>query len=108
MGLKDLLVHVDNDPACSSRVDLAAFLAATYGAHLTGLHATGWSRLPGYVEIELPPSFREEQQRQIEDLARQAEERFHTRARQYGIQGEWRLDRGNIAETRYRPSERAL
>ena len=48
MALKDLLVHVDNDPACSSRVDVAAALAATYEAHLTGLHPMGWPRLPGY------------------------------------------------------------
>jgi nucleotide-binding universal stress UspA family protein len=96
MGLKDLLVHVDNDPACSSRVDVAVALAAKHGAHLTGLHATGWPRLPGYVEIELPPSFREEQQRHLEELARQAEERFHERARRRGILGEWRLDTGDI------------
>ena len=38
MGLKDLLVHVDNDPACNTRVDVAVALAAKHGAHLTGLH----------------------------------------------------------------------
>jgi nucleotide-binding universal stress UspA family protein len=95
MGLKDLLVHVDNDPACSSRVDVAVALAAKHGAHLTGLHATGWPRLPGYVEIELPPSFREEQRRHLGELARQAEERFHER----GIPGKWRLDTGDIVGT---------
>ena len=99
MGLKDLLVHVDNDPACSSRVDVAVALAATYGAHLTGLHAMGWPRLPGYVEAELPPNFRDEQRRQLEELARQAEERFHERARRRGIRGEWRVDTGDIVGT---------
>ena len=99
MGLKDLLVHVDNDPACSSRVDVAVALAAKHGAHLTGLHAMGWPRLPGYVEAELPPNFQEEQQRQLEELARQAEERFHERARRRGIRGEWRVDTGDIVGT---------
>lgn len=97
MGLKDLLVHVDNDPACSSRLDVAVALAAKHGAHLTGLHALGWPpQLPGYVEVQLPPNFLEEQQRQLEELARQAEERFHDRARRRGIRGEWRVDTGDI------------
>jgi nucleotide-binding universal stress UspA family protein len=96
MGLKDLLVHVDNDPACSSRLDVAVALAARYGAHLTGLHARGWPQLPAYVEIELPPSLREAQQHHLDELARQAEARFLERARQRGIVSEWRLATGDI------------
>jgi nucleotide-binding universal stress UspA family protein len=99
MGLKDLLVHVDNDPACSSRVDVAAALAAKHGAHLTGLHAMGWPRIPGYIEAELPPSFLDEQRRHLEELGRQAEERFHEGARRRGGHGEWRLDTGDIVGT---------
>ena len=96
MGLKDLLVHVDNDPAGSARVDVAAVLAARHEAHLTGLHPMGWSRLPGYVELELPATFLDEQRRQLEGLARQAETRFHEATRRRGIQGEWRVDTGDI------------
>ena len=96
MGLKDLLVHVDNDPACSARVDVAAVLAARHEAHLTGLHPMEWPRLPGYVEIELPATFLDEQRRQLEGLARQAETRFRETTRRRGIQGEWRVDTGDI------------
>jgi nucleotide-binding universal stress UspA family protein len=96
MGLKDLLVHVDNDAACSSRVDVAAALAAKHEAHLTGFHPMGWPRLPGYVEAELPASVLDEQRRQLEELARQAEARFHERARRRGIHGEWRVDTGDV------------
>jgi nucleotide-binding universal stress UspA family protein len=99
MGLKDLLVHVDNDPACGSRVDVAVALAAKHGAHLTGLHAMGWPRFPAYVEAELPPNFLDEQRRHLEALARQAEERFHEQARRRGIRAEWRLDTGDIVGT---------
>jgi nucleotide-binding universal stress UspA family protein len=84
MGFKDLLVHVDNDPACGPRVDVAASMAATHEAHLTGLHPMGWPRLPGYVEAELPPNFLDEQRRQLEELARQAEKRFYERAGRRG------------------------
>ena len=97
MGLKDLLVHVDNDPACSSRVDVAAAIAARHDAHLTGLHAMGWPRPPGYIEV-MPPNFLEEQQRQLEGFARQAEARFHEGARRRGVQGEWRVDTGDIID----------
>jgi nucleotide-binding universal stress UspA family protein len=99
MGLKDLLVHVDNDPACGTRVDVAVALAAAHGAHLTGLHVPEAPPLPGYVEIELPPSLREEVRRRQEELARQAEDRFHGRARRREVRGEWRLERGDIVGT---------
>jgi nucleotide-binding universal stress UspA family protein len=99
MGLKDLLVHVDNDPACSVRVDVAAALAARHDAHLTGLHPMGWPRMPGYVEAELPPAFLDEQRRQLEDLARQAETRFQEATRRQGVRGEWRVDTGDIIGT---------
>lgn len=99
MGLKDLLVHVDNDPACGTRLDVAVALAAKHGAHLTGLHVLKEAPLPGYVEIELPPSLREDSRRRQEELARQAAERFHERARRRGIRGEWRLERGDVRGT---------
>ena len=99
MGLKDLLVHVDNDPACSVRVDLAAALAARHDARLTGLHSMGWPRLPGYVEVELPQTVLDEQRRELEGLARQAETRFNEATRRRGVQGEWRLDTGDIVGT---------
>ena len=96
MGLKDLLVHVDNDPACGARVDVAAALTARHDAHLTGFHPMGWPRLPGHVELGLPATFLGEQRRQLEGLAHQAETRFHEATRRRGIQGEWRVDTGDI------------
>ena len=99
MGLKDVLVHVDNDPACISRIDVAVTLAAQHGAHLTGLHPLAWPHLPGYFELELPPTFLEEQRRMLETLARQAEERFRERTRRRGVNGEWRLDEGEVIAT---------
>jgi nucleotide-binding universal stress UspA family protein len=96
MGLKDLLVYIDSDPACDSRVDVAAALAVTHEAHLTGLHATGWPHIPGYVEVELPRSLLDEQRRLLGERARQAEARFLERARRRGIRPEWRLDEGGV------------
>jgi nucleotide-binding universal stress UspA family protein len=99
MALKDLLVHVDNDTACSSRLDVAVWLAATHDAHLTALHAMTWPRLPGYIEMELPGSFLELQRSHMLDRARQAENLFQERARRRGIRGEWRAAEGDVIET---------
>ena len=99
MGLKDLLVYVDNDPACDSRVDVAAALAVKHEAHLTGLHTIGWPPFPGYGEVELPPNFLDEQCRLLNERARQAEERFHERARRRGVHAEWRVDEGDVVGT---------
>ncbi len=37
MALKDILVHLDADPRCATRLGIAADLAIRHGAHLTGL-----------------------------------------------------------------------
>ena len=99
MALKDLLVHVDNDAACSSRVDVAVALAAKHQAHLTGLHVMAWPRLPGYLEMELPRSVQELQREHMQDRARQCEKLFHERTRRHGIQGEWRAIEGDLLQT---------
>lgn len=50
MAIKDLLVHVDIGKACKARVDAAFGLAATHGAHLTGLYIDAAIALPTYSE----------------------------------------------------------
>jgi nucleotide-binding universal stress UspA family protein len=99
MGLKDLLVYVDGDPGCDSRVDVAASLAVTHEAHLTGLHAMGWPSFPGYVGLELPSTFLDEQRRLLGERAHQAEVRFRERAGRHGIRAEWRVDEGDLVGT---------
>ena len=38
MALKEILIHLDSRPSCSARLALAAHLARSHGARLTGLH----------------------------------------------------------------------
>jgi len=38
MALKNILIHLDNSPSCSTRLDLAINLARTHGANLKGLY----------------------------------------------------------------------
>jgi nucleotide-binding universal stress UspA family protein len=38
MAIKDILLHLDNSPNCSSRIDIAIQVAKSHGAHLKGLY----------------------------------------------------------------------
>jgi nucleotide-binding universal stress UspA family protein len=63
MNLKDILVHVDNRPTCSTRLDVAIQLARQQGARLTGIYVIPH---PHIAPHHRPP----------EDLAGEAKERF--------------------------------
>lgn len=53
MSYRTVLVHLDGDARCSSRVAVALQMAASQGAHLIGLAATGTLALPVVVENDL-------------------------------------------------------
>jgi len=79
MALKDILLHIDNSPGCSHRLDLAISLAHTHGAHLKGLYVLSHSYYAprhGMVATE---------------AARKAEELFCERTAQAGVSAEWLL-----------------
>jgi nucleotide-binding universal stress UspA family protein len=100
MSLKDLLVHVGTDPACASRIDVAARLAAWHDAHLTGLHVMAAPPLPGYVAVELPPQFRELQAQRLREVAEQARHLFESGVRAAGARRvDWRAEAGDILGT---------
>lgn len=99
MPLKDLLVHVGNDPACPTRVDVAITLAAAHDAHLTGIHVLVWPLIPPYIASQLPPEAHEIQGRQLRDAASRARAMFEERARLGGVRHEWRSVEGDLIET---------
>jgi len=77
MALKDLLLHIDNSPNCSNRIDLAINLARTHGAHLKGLYVLSHSYYAPRYGMGAT------------EAARKAEELFCERAAQAGISAEW-------------------
>jgi nucleotide-binding universal stress UspA family protein len=99
MALKDLLVHVDRDPAWASRVAVAVGLAASHDAHLTGLHVMAWPTLPGALEAGLPPSFYDNQRAALAEGAREAEAGFLAQVRGAGVRAEWRAVEGPLIPT---------
>jgi nucleotide-binding universal stress UspA family protein len=50
MIIKDILVHVDNSPACAQRLELAVEIAKTHNAHLAGLYIIPHQRQKSYGE----------------------------------------------------------
>jgi nucleotide-binding universal stress UspA family protein len=100
MSFKDVLVHVDTNPACGARIEIAARLAVWHDAHLTGFHVMAYPPIPGYVEVELPQEVHEVQARRLREDAERARHLFDAAARAVGApRVEWRVVEGGILET---------
>ena len=81
MAIKDILVHVDNTPACPRRVELAARLAQRHEAHLIALFARAFGNLPNLSSGH---------DREIDKAREESQQRFEEMARANGLSAEWR------------------
>src|SRR5262245_61191554 len=95
MALKDLLVIVDNDPACASRLVIARRLAEAHDAHLTGLHVMPHP-FALYADMTAPQLVEAEQRREFEAAAGRAEALFRERMRGTTARTEWRVAQGHV------------
>lgn len=91
MSYKTILVHVDTDKRCKQRLDFAAGMALSWGAHLIGLHLATPARIPGYAQALAGNDFIQEvvrrQREQIDALGAT----FDQAMRRHGLVGsEWR------------------
>lgn len=99
MTFKDILVYADADKASAARLDLAANLAGTHKSHLVALHVSTPPYIPAIAGAEIPAELiasQEEYRREQAEAARKTVERVRQRT---GVEFEWRLGTGNIAET---------
>jgi nucleotide-binding universal stress UspA family protein len=103
MGFKDILVYFDGSAASHATLTVAAELAQRFKAYLVGLHvigatlpshdpATYLDRMPG---SQLLGSIHDAAQR----LAHDCEMQFHSQLQQSGIEGEWHLNEGMVADS---------
>lgn len=97
MAFADLLVVVDNDPACPSRIDVARRLAEAHGSHLTGLHLMPYP-ISIYTEVPVPASVDTMQRRELQEAAARAAALFEERTRGTTARTEWRVAEGNPLE----------
>ena len=81
MAIKDILVHVDNTPACARRMALAVTLAQRHEAHLTALFARAFGNLPNLASGHA---------REVDRMRDEARARFDAAIASAGISAEWR------------------
>jgi nucleotide-binding universal stress UspA family protein len=101
VAFKDILIHLDNDTRCETRLALAIGLARRYGAHLTGTYVVDIPPPELFVGatpyIGSPPVQVVEQM--YEDAVAAAapvEAAFRDRLHREAVEGEWRLVDGNL------------
>jgi nucleotide-binding universal stress UspA family protein len=106
MALKDILVHLDASPRGAVRLALAAALATRHGAHLTALYgielptpALFYGDPSGFADVRLIDEMMDKMRETSRAKARPVEASFTERLRRDGIEGEWRLVEGDLAET---------
>ena len=90
MTYKTILVHLDEKPRRSERLQLAFELGASFDAHVVGLFALGAARIPSYALAEAGPLVLEIEARQRAEFARAAERDFREAERR-ARPAEWRL-----------------
>lgn len=97
MTYKTILLHLDEQPRCTERLQLAAALAARFDAHLVGLFALGAARIPSYALAEAGPLVRDIEERRRGEAAHKVEQAFRKAERRGGGKSEWRLSKDDAA-----------
>ena len=86
MGLKDILVYLDQSKANSQRLDTAADTAQAFQAHLTGLTIAQTPHIPEFM----PADFIRQQQKAAEERNANIRKSFEERMRGTDILWDWR------------------
>lgn len=106
MGLKDIVVVLDDTGRSDPRLAVAADLARQHDAHLTGLCPLDLLQLPGNLSFDVAAGFAESavlellvaMRAEARERARPIEARFRDELRRDALKGEWRLAEGPVAE----------
>ena len=97
MTIRDIQVHVDNDTACSKRVKVAADLATTVNAHLTGVHIRRSFPFPAYSMVPTSGDVLEVYHEILEDHESKARTVFDETIGQDNTKTSWRSLIGSLS-----------
>lgn len=98
MGYKTILVNCDSAPTNDKRIEAAAELARTNGAHLVGLFLRGNIVLPAYLEAGISPDLVALQEKRNKEMAAKGKATFEAICSRVGIGSEWRDQQGDVYE----------
>lgn len=98
MAFKTILVYCDTAPTNDKRVEAAAELARSAGAHLIGLFLRSNVVLPAYLEAGISPDLITLQEQRGKELAAKAKASFEAICNRVGVSSEWRDAQGDVYE----------
>ncbi len=97
MDIKNILVHVDSSERCAERLHIAATLARTRQAHLSGLYVIPEPFYPIYAEGSfVSTELMDNLERESREGCAKAEKQFRAFADKEGLPAEWREEQGPI------------
>lgn len=94
MAFKDLLVQIDPSNESDAALEATVILGRDFGAHVIGLHAASPDFMPAYSAVEPRGTMLKLAQRQFEEQAAAAKDRFERQLAGTGLSMEWRAVRG--------------
>jgi len=96
MSYHSILVHVDDSPRCTERLDVAARLARTYDAELIGVYAVPTLPMTPSLSAMLPDTMVEHRLEETGEAQERAEGRFRAAASRVDLPfADWRAPAGD-------------
>ncbi len=94
IGLRDILVRIDNRKLCPVRLQSAIDLAVAHRAHLTGLYVITDPHIPSSIKVQISADVLAAQAEAVRERAARAETMFREQADMAGIASAWLCEEG--------------
>ena len=98
MAIRDILVHVDETPACRNRLAVATGLARRHEARLVGLYVGAVLDLNPYIASFVGEQIREAHDRAAAEIEAKTRATFEKAVSGDGVAGEWRAVTGSAED----------
>ncbi len=97
MPIKNILLHLTDDPRNQARIDVASNLAQAHESHLTALFSVTMPVMPTYAMGYIPADVFEQYSAQAKAKADKVKVEFEDYTRRQEIASEWRVEEGDAA-----------
>ena len=97
MSIKDIIVYVDNDKDCDTRLETASSLCKTFEARLSGLYLLQKISIPAYAGAYMPVEVFEANDEETIKLRDKAKALFNAKARSANIRSHFSAAEGDVS-----------